>query len=106
MKAYNNFFYTALRVSSEQCLRTEPVYLDEESTLITSNVMEGQQTCIASYQTFSVSAQPGEVLNISLLDFTHDQNQIGHQIYTSSKEFAIDIAGNKINVYLNISNHI
>ena len=65
-------------MSHAQCLGEEPIVLNEKDTIITNNVAEAHQNCISTSHPLILSAQPGQVLNISLLDFNHDQNQISY----------------------------
>ena len=120
------YIYTALQVSPAHCSGKESIHLKDKDTIIPSDIIGGPSNCISSNQPFSISAQPGQTLNVSLFDFNHDQTQMsygklkdigdgkevtlqggnrrqhvmdtsGHQIditiYTSSKLFAIDVAG-------------
>ena len=53
-----------------------PIELLQINTIITSDILLQDHSCITQNEPFTLSAKPGQKLNITLIDFNSNHNQI------------------------------
>ena len=78
-------FITALELSQQECSVQTSLISVEKETIIVSNMAKQYQNCIKLNQPFTISAKTGQVLNVTLIDFSNEQTQITYGVIKDQK---------------------